>query len=124
MSEQQQTEEKNLIDVQEIVRRSENPHPITLILIIVMTVLIMYCVYVKVIKKSATGSWMDDAENSHHITHDLWKDTLTVDGKHYGIIKGHTMIVYMKDQMRMGIWVNDRISWTDGQTWMCEEGQE
>jgi hypothetical protein len=115
-------EESNLINVKEIVRRSENPHPLMLVFIIIITMLVIYCIYINSIKKSITGSWSDDAEKSHDIVHNMWKDTILVDGKHHGIVKGHLIIIYMKDQMRMGVWVNDRINWTDGKVWMCEMG--
>ena len=118
----EQANKENLFKVQEIVKKSENPHPITLVLIIIITVILMYCIYINTIKKSATGSWLDDSEKSHGVVHNLWKDTILVDGKHHGIIKGHVMIIYMKDQMQMGVWINDRITWTDGRVWMCEAG--
>jgi hypothetical protein len=122
MSNQKLAEDANRFTVSEIIRRSENPHPLMLVFIIIIIMIVAYCIYVQVIKKSASGDWLDDAEKSRNICHNMWRDTILVDGKYHGIVKGHLIIIYIKDKMRMGVWIKDRISWTDGQVWMCEKG--
>ena len=56
---------KNLANVKHIVERSENPHPLTIVLIIVGSMLIIYYIYIIVIKKSLSGDWADENNNIH-----------------------------------------------------------
>ena len=113
---------KNLINVKEIVRRSENPSPLVIVIIILVTMIVIYFIFINVIKKSITGIWIDDGDKSYDIIHDKWKDTIIVNGKFHGMIKGHLVIIYMGKKMDMGIWVNDKINWMDGSVWYCNYG--
>ena len=52
-------EEDNLQKVKNIVRRSENPHPITIVIIIIISMYIIYYIYHKCIKTNLSGIWTD-----------------------------------------------------------------
>lgn len=122
LNDQEILELKNLIKVQNLVRRSENPNPLVIVVIIVVTIMVMCCIFIQVIKKSITGIWIDGEDKTHDIQHNKWKDTIVVDGKNHGLIKGHLVIIYMQKKMQMGIWIKDKITWTDGSTWDCSYG--
>jgi len=121
-TEQEKLELRNLIKVKDIVRRSENPNPLIIVVIIIVTILVMYCAFIQVIKKSITGIWIDDDDKNHDIIHNKWKDTIIVDGKYHGLVKGHLVVIYMNKKMQMGIWIKNRITWTDGSKWDCSYG--
>lgn len=108
---------KNLANVKHIVERSENPHPLTIVLIIVGSMLIIYYIYIIVIKKSLSGDWADENNNIHTICHNKWKDTLLVDYNIVGVVKGNLVVIYVGKTMKMGILLNDNIDWVDGTSW-------
>lgn len=113
---------QNLLNVKNIVRRSENPNPLLIVIIILVTMLVIYFIYINAIKLSITGIWIDEYNKSYDIIHNKWKDTILVDGKYSGIIKGHLIIIYMGKKADMGIWINNKISWLDGSMWQCNYG--
>ena len=108
---------RNLANVKHIVERSENPHPSIIVLIIVGSILIIYCMYINIIKKSASGEWVDENNNIHIINHNKWKDTLIVDYNTFGIVKGNLIVIYIGKTMKMGILLKDTINWVDGTSW-------
>lgn len=122
LNDQEVAELKNLIKVKDIVRRTENPNPLVIVVIILVTMLVMYCLFIQVIKKNITGVWIDDDDKSNDIVHDKWKDTIVVNGKYHGLVKGHLVVIYMAKKMQMGIWVKNKITWTDGSSWQCSYG--
>lgn len=114
-------ENKNVEHVRSIIRRSENPHPITIIIISVISLLSIYLLYTYCLKPDISGVWV--CEKQHHvIKYDKWSDTINVDGKYYGTVSGNTVILYMNGQMKMGVWVKDIIEWTDGEKWQSAYG--
>ena len=121
-NEQELAELKNLIKVKSVITRMENPNPLIIVVIILVVILVMYCLFINFIKKSITGIWVDDDDKSNDITHNKWKDTIIVNGKSHGLIKGHLVIIYMEQKMQMGIWIDDKITWTDGSVWQCAYG--
>lgn len=122
ITENEIAEIRNLIKVKDIVRRSENPHPITIVIIIITVVLVMCCIYVTFIKKPITGIWVDDEDNTYNIIQNKWTDTIIINGKFYGLLKGNIVIVYLDDRMQMGIWMDNRIKWMDDSVWYCSYG--
>lgn len=108
---------QNLQNVKNIVKRSENPHPLILCCIILCTVIIMYYLYVVKFKHNITGQWMDDDNHIHLIQHNIWKDKLLVDNYNSGVVRGNTVIVYENHTMRMGVLLEHSIYWTDGTSW-------
>ena len=116
-NEQQVAELKNLIKCQDIVRRSENPHPLVIVVIIVVSILVMYCLYVNTVKKTIGGYWMNSDDDKFIITHNKWKDTIVVDNKYPGLVKGHLVVVHMDEKVQMGIWIDNTIKWMNGDIW-------
>ena len=119
---QEKLELRNLIKVKDVVRRSENPNPLIIVVIIIVTILVMYCAFIQVIKKTITGIWIDGDDKNHDIIHNKWKDTIIDNGKYHGLVKGHLVVIYMNKKMQMGIWIKNKITWTDGSTWDCSYG--
>jgi hypothetical protein len=113
---------KNLLAVKGIVRRSENPHPVTIVMIIVVSILVMYCIYIQYLKKTITGNWVDSDDKNHNIEQNKMSNTIIVDGKYSGFVKGHLIVMYMDDASKMGIWIKNKITWLDGSAWWCTHG--
>lgn len=116
---------KNLSNVKYIVERSENPHPLTIVLIIVGVILILYCCYMTFVKKNLTGEWVDDEDNVYVIKHNTWQNTIVVSsgkGIQQGVVNGDVVIIYVDETMRIGIYTVNNIEWMDGSSWQCVYG--
>ena len=122
LSDQEVIELRNLINVKDIVRRTENPNPLFILFLIIVILLVMYFIFINFIKKSITGIWIDDDDKEYDIIHNKWKDTIIVDRKYHGICKGHIVIVYMNNTMQMGVYTDNKIKWANGTTWTCKYG--
>lgn len=119
LSEKEAAEVRNLLRVQRVVRRSENPHPITIIGVIIVSILVIYCLYINAIKKSITGVWVDNEDKSYNINHNKWKDTIVINNRYPGIVKGNLVILYINNDMQMGVWMDKKIKWMNGNVWHC-----
>lgn len=113
---------KNIINVKNLVRKSENPNPLIIVIIILVTMIIIYFIFINVIKLSITGIWLDEYNKSYDIVHNKWKDTILVNGEFRGIIKGHLIVIYINNKADIGIWINNKINWLDGSIWQCNYG--
>jgi hypothetical protein len=115
---QQLDEYENLLKVRNIVKRSENPNPFTMIIIILATLLVIYFVYVFHVKKLACGQWnVSGSKLSYVVVHNKWKDTLVINGNLFGFVKGNLIVMYEGNDMHMGVWLDDVIEWTNGTKW-------
>jgi hypothetical protein len=112
-------EDSNLAYITYIVRRSENPHPMTIIAVIIVVVLVLCCLYKKFLKPSVAGVWICGKNERHVISHDKYKDTISVDKQYYGMIKGNMIVYYVDNNMKMGVWIGNTVEWTDGDKWQC-----
>lgn len=108
---------KNLLRVKNIVKKSENPHPFVMVAIVAVVIIVMYCIYVTVIKSHIGGEWIDDDDVSHTIIHNKWTDVVYTDSKYRGVLKGNLLLMYMIDKMHMGIYINNQIQWMNGDIW-------
>lgn len=117
LTDQEIAEFRNLMRVNDIVRRSENPHPMTMVIIIAVVILVMYCIYVMVIKVSIAGKWIDDDDENHVVQHNKWTDIVVLDGKNQGVIKGNAIFVYVDGRVKMGVVANNKIKWMNGDIW-------
>lgn len=121
LSELEVAELKNIIKVKDVIRRTENPNPLVIVVIILVTIIVMFIIYIQIVKKSISGIWIDSENNEHKISHNKWKDIITVD-ENKGIIKGN-LVVLQKDGINIGILMDDRINWNDGSSWHCAYGE-
>jgi hypothetical protein len=111
-------EDKNLLKVRNIVKRSENPNPFTMIIIIIATLLVIYLVYMLQVKKLVGGQWnASGSKLVYMVAHNKWKDTLVINDHLFGFVKGNLIVMYEGDDMRLGVWLDDVIEWTNGTKW-------
>jgi hypothetical protein len=118
-SEREKTdEEENLVKVRNVVTRSENPSPFTMIIIILATLLVIYFVYIYQIKRLVGGQWNNSATSqTYKVVHNRWKDTLVINDDIFGFVKGNLIVIYEGSDMRMGVWLDDVVEWTNGTKW-------
>jgi hypothetical protein len=115
----------NLARVKHIVERSENPHPLTVVFIIIGSILVLYSFYIASIKKEMSGDWSSDENDIYSIKHNKWNDKITIrsmTGVNDGVVKGNVVVIYVGKTMKLGVWVDDNINWIDGSRWHCVYG--
>jgi hypothetical protein len=108
---------KNFLRVRETVKKSENPHPFVMLSIVIVVIMVMYCIYVNVIKPHIGGKWIDDDDVSRTIVHNKWTDVVYADSKYRGVFKGNLLLMQIDDKMHMGIYINNQIRWMNGDIW-------
>lgn len=122
-AEKEAAELQNLTNVKTLVRRSENPNPIILVLIIIGVMMVMGAVYIMYVKKSISGIWHDAEGNSHVILHNKWINTIVVDDTYNGTTAGHLVVINKNEEILTGLLVNNQIQWGDGSSWYCVFGK-
>lgn len=124
MGDYDEDEYRNYLKVKRVIRRSENPDPITVVLIILASVMVIYFMFVTCVKKTLTGKWEGNKDEVHTIVQNKWNDTLLIDSKYLGVAKGHVAIVHMPEPIgtKMGVITEGKIHWTNGETWYCDYG--
>jgi hypothetical protein len=118
MSSKRDEESRNLSKVRNMVTRSENPNPFTMIIIIISTLLVIYFVYMFQVKKLVGGQWKaSGSELTYMVVHNKWKDTLVINEHLFGFVKSNLIVMYEGDDMLLGVWLDDIIEWTNGTKW-------
>ena len=115
-------EDKNLYDVKEIVKRSENPDPRIFIFSLFVSCLVVYMIYICHCKKIMTGVWLDESNNEHNIFHNKWTDDIIIDSSYNGTVKGHMVLYNNRNKKNIGLWLHDKIHWTNNTIWYSKYG--
>jgi hypothetical protein len=114
--------DQNLSNIRYVVRRSENPHPMTVVIIVLITILVMYFICIQFMRPSVAGIWLDTKNRQHSISHNKYTNEINVDNQFYGNIKSNLIVFYIDNKMKMGVWLGNEIEWTDGDKWQCARG--
>lgn len=115
--------DNNVELVKQIIRRSENPHPFTILLIIFVVVVLIYFMYIEFIKKSISGRWVDEKNIEYVIIHNKYGDNLNFimpNDIKQGYLKGYIVILYNGKTMQTGVNIKNTIEWTDGTRWYAK----
>ena len=123
MSEFSEDELRNYLKVQKTIKMCENPHPITMIMVIVLIMGVIYILHVEFFKQVITGKWEDSKGEFHTIYQNKWTNNAVIDSKYHGFVKGN-VVVYQREidganVNAMGIITSGMISWLHGDVWYC-----
>jgi hypothetical protein len=110
-------ENKNAYRVKKLIERTENPNPLIIVIIGFVTLIIMFVLFIQFGKKSLSGIWVDDNRNMNKIIHNKWTDSIKINKKFDGSVKGNMVTVYMDDSAKIGLWIDNNIYWTNGSSW-------
>ena len=109
--------DKNEHLVRRIVREAENPHPILIVFIILITLLLIYYIYVSRIKPNHSGEWFCE-DYDVNIKHNTFNDTFIAEINEIklpGIIIGNAIYLSdgdSSDSYAMGVYDKGKIHWT------------
>ena len=117
MPEVEKAEDANLQKTINVVRKSENPHPLFVVAIVLLTIMVFYCLYVNSVKKSASGVWSNSENKEFTLCHNKWTDSVVMNDRHSGLVNGNLVIVHLNETSQIGVWLNDTIKWMNGDIW-------
>lgn len=104
--------------VRRIVTKNEHPNPVIIMCYVVIILVIMYYIYVTLIKPSFSGRWYFDDKNYYKICHNKWSDTISVKMADETVMDGwvHGRAIYLDDG-KMGVLLKNEIHWNGGELW-------
>lgn len=111
---------KNIDNLQRVITRSENPHPVFIICLALSVFIICYIIYITTIKSDYSGSWICSKGDIHKMYHNKWNDSVLVNGSISGYVKNNLIVLYT-DSVNVGIRNVNMITWIDTKnTWHKE----
>lgn len=110
----------NEINVRRIIRREENPSPVIITAIIIITLILTYYLYIFTIKECYNGAWYSSINDEQFIiNHNKWNDAIYIsrNGVYFmkGYISGNSIIVHQisnESILYIGTIYNNIIYWT------------
>lgn len=110
--------------VRRVIRREENPDPMYIVYFTVATCILMYYLYIIVIKACIGGTWYSDLDDgAFKIHHNIWNDTVFVYISGEEVMRGHISGGAINLSSRAGIeymgvvqgnkiyWAGSNITW-------------
>jgi len=107
--------QKNLDDVTNLVKMKQHPHPTTVIMGFMLTMIVVYIFWTILCRSTPRGVWIDkDTKKHYEIYHGQLSGCLTVtDGQ--SEFKGklyNGTLVLDSDPDKIGVWSGNNIFWT------------
>ncbi len=103
-----------------IIKKKENPSPVLILSYVFLVIVLMYYVYVTMIKTCYNGEWYT-SNNKFTIKHNKWNDIIDVTDekgiKMKGYVCGRAIFVRINNDLNMGVMQNRNIHWTNGKIW-------
>lgn len=112
---------KNLENVRNIVRMKQNPHPITVIVGFLVSLLLVYIFWILVCGSTPQGTWVDNVTGKKYwIDHGKLSGSINIWCKEsgdvlYGKLRGYVLVLGDHGSKNIGIWSENEIFWTDTQ---------
>lgn len=103
-----------------IIKKQENPSPILILSYVFVVVLLIYYIYVTMIKTCYNGKWYT-SNNIYSIKHNKFNDVIDVFDQNgnlsQGYVCGRAIFIKIGGELNMGVMQNRNIAWTNGEVW-------
>jgi hypothetical protein len=110
-------EDANEEIVRRVVNKTDNPHPIILMCVIITILIVLYYIYIILIKDNFSGEWYD-GNSLVNVAHNKWNDTILVDNFTDGYVVGNAIYLEKGDKIHVGTLYKKSIYWLgDGSVW-------
>ena len=110
----------NTETVKTIIKKTENPSPIIILSCIFVIIVLLYYMYITIVKHCYSGEWYNQ-NDVFVIKHHKWNDSVEISDnsntKIKGYISGKAIFIYINNVLNMGIINNRQIHWVDGSIW-------
>lgn len=110
----------NVIELNKKIEMKNNPNPIYLTCLIIGYIVIIYFLYIFIIKDDISGIWKDSDGKIYKITHNKFSDNVIIyhnQKKTIGVIHGNLVILRNDNNDNMGVYLNNRIKWLHKKIW-------
>lgn len=104
--------------VRGLITENEHPHPLLLTSIILIIIMLIYFLYITMIKRDFSGEWYSDGYMAT-VTHCRWTDRLVIDigqDQFDGQVIGNAIYMISADSndILKGVYYDKKIYWTFG----------
>jgi len=117
---------KNNDNIQKIIEMRNNPNPVYIVCLLVGYIIVIYFLYVFLVKEDISGEWKDSDDNNYKILHNKFSDNIIIVKtdknskdckKIIGILHGNLLILRNNNLDNIGVYLNNRIKWLDSKLW-------
>ena len=114
--------------MQKIIELRNNPNPVYIVCILIGYFIVIYFLYIFLVKDDISGKWKDSDDNNYEIMHNKFNDNIIVYKKlnniknkkckkSIGVLHGNILIMQNNKYNNIGVYLNDRIKWLDNKLW-------
>ena len=107
-------EDINEESVRRIISKNDHPNPIYWMLYIVIMLILIYYIYVAMVKECVDGKWYSTSGDVVVIKHNKWNDDLFIEmngGLLHGSMVGNAIYLKQDDGIALGVFNDKKIYW-------------
>jgi hypothetical protein len=110
----------NFSDLNKKIELKNNPNPIYIVCLMIGYMVVIYFMYIFIIKTDISGTWKDSGGIIYKINHNKFNDNIVIYQnckKTIGVMHGNLIIVRNDSNDNMGVYLNNRIKWIHEKIW-------
>jgi hypothetical protein len=110
----------NVSELNKKIELKTNPSPVYIVCLMIGYMVVLYFIYIFIIKPDISGTWKDSDSKIYKITHNKFSDNIVIYQnckKTIGVLNGNIIIIRDGTTDNMGIYLNDRIKWIHKKIW-------
>ena len=110
----------NVSDLNKKIELKNNPNPVYIVCLMIGYIVVIYFMYIFIIKTDISGTWKDSDGKIYKITHNKFNDNIVIYQnckKTIGVMHGNLIIVRNDSKDNMGVYLNNRIKWIHKKIW-------
>jgi len=110
----------NVYELNKKIELKNNPNPVYIVCLMIGYLVVIYFMYVFIIKTDISGTWKDSDGNIYKISHNKFSDNIIIFNnrkKTIGVMHGNLVIIRNESNDNMGVYLNNRIKWLHKKIW-------
>ena len=110
----------NVYELNKKIELKNNPNPVYVVCLMIGYLVVIYFMYVFIIKTDISGTWKDSDGNIYKISHNKFSDNIIIFNnrkKTIGVMHGNLVIIRNESNDNMGVYLNNRIKWLHKKIW-------
>ena len=110
----------NITDLNRKIELKNNPNPVYIVCLLIGYIVVIYFIYIFVIKTDLSGTWKDSDGKIYKISHNKFNDNIVIyqdDKKTVGVMHGNIIILRNSKRDNIGVYLNNRIKWIHQKIW-------
>ena len=110
----------NVSELNKKIELKNNPNPVYIVCLMIGYMVVIYFMYIFIIKTDISGTWKDSDGNIYKIKHNKFSDNIIIFQNHkktIGVMHGNLVIIRNESNDNMGVYLNNRIKWLHKKIW-------